>query len=291
MNYQVAADYKCKVGESPVWHSGENRLYWTDITTGRLFWYEPATRRSSQCYQGRMVGGLTIQANGSLLLFMDKGTVAVWRNGQIVDTVIDFLPAELEQRFNDVAADPEGRVFCGTMPLCGVEKRSGRLYRLDPDGSHRVLLEGVGISNGIGFSPDGSFLYYVDSLDDTVWRFAYDRLTGEITDRQTFLDFSAESGAPDGLTVDCNGDLWIAMAMGWSVAQYSPEAELLQRIDLPAKFVASVAFGGEDLTQLFVTTGLLDETEDSGEDAGALMVVEPGVTGLPEHRSRIGPQT
>ena len=283
----MVADYECQVGESPVWHSGKNRLYWSDILTGRLFWYEPATGRSSQCYEGRMVGGFTIQADGSLLLFMDKGTVAVWRNGEIVRTVIDSIPAELEQRFNDVAADPEGRVFCGTMPLDNVERRSGRLYRLDPDGSYRVLLEGVGISNGIGFSPDRKFLYYIDSLDDIVWLFAYDRATGELTDRQMFLEFSAENGSPDGLTIDRDGDLWIAMAMGGALVQYSPEAELVQRIELPAKFVASVAFGGVDLTQLFVTTGLTDKVEDSGEAAGTLMVMEPGVVGLPEYRSRI----
>ena len=283
----MVADYECQVGESPVWHSGENRLYWSDILTGRLFWYEPATGRSSQCYEGRMVGGFTIQADGSLLLFMDKGTVAVWRNGEIVRTVIDSIPAELEQRFNDVAADPEGRVFCGTMPLDNVERRSGRLYRLDPDGSYRVLLEGVGISNGIGFSPDRKFFYYIDSLDDIVWLFAYDRATGELTDRQMFLEFSAENGSPDGLTIDRDGDLWIAMAMGGALVQYSPEAELVRRIELPAKFVASVAFGGVDLTQLFVTTGLTDKVEDSGEAAGTLMVMEPGVVGLPEYRSRI----
>ena len=286
MDYQVVADYECEVGEGPVWHSGENRLYWTDILTGRLFWYEPATGGSSQCYDGRMIGGFTIQADGSLLLFMDKGTVAVWRDGEIVRTVIESIPAELEQRFNDVAADPEGRVFCGTIPLDDVERRSGRLYRLDLDGSYRVLLEGLGISNGIGFSPDREFFYYVDSLDDIVWRFAYDQVTGEISDRQTFLELSAESGSPDGLTVDRDGDLWIAVAMGWAVAQYSPQAELLQRVELPAKFVSSVAFGGMDLTQLFVTTGLTD-TGDSGEAAGTLMVMEPGVGGLPEYRSRI----
>ena len=286
MDYQVVADYECEVGEGPVWHSGENRLYWTDILTGRLFWYEPVTGGSSQCYDGRMVGGFTIQADGSLLLFMDKGTVAVWRDGEIVRTVIESIPAELEQRFNDVAADPEGRVFCGTIPLDDVERRSGRLYQLDPDGSYRVLLEGLGISNGIGFSPDREFFYYVDSLDDIVWRFAYDQITGEISDRQTFLELSAESGSPDGLTVDRDGDLWIAVAMGWAVAQYSPQAELVQCVELPAKFVSSVAFGGVDLTQLFVTTGLTD-TGDSGEAAGTLMVMEPGVVGLPEYRSRI----
>ena len=113
MPHQVAADFSCTVGEGPIWHPDQGRLYWTDIPEGRLFWYEPASGRSQLCYEGRIVGGFTLQADDSLLLFMDKGTVAVWDDGQIVQTIVDTIPAETEQRFNDVTADPEGRVFAG----------------------------------------------------------------------------------------------------------------------------------------------------------------------------------
>jgi len=262
-------------------------LYWTDILMGRLFWYNPLTSESRQCYDGRMVGGFTVQSDGSLLLFMDKGAVVVWRDGQIIRTVIDSIPTEFDQRFNDVAADPVGRVLCGTIPLSNVERRSGKLYQLDLDGTYRVLLDKIGISNGIAFSTDCKTMYYVDSLADTIWKFAYEQETGEISNQEEFLTFASESGSPDGMTVDRNGNLWIAVAMGWGIVQYDPDGKLLRRIELPAKFVSSLAFGGENLTQLFVTTGTDCEGEDRGEAAGSLMVVEPGVAGVSEFCSRI----
>src|ERR1700743_1846148 len=122
---ELIADYACEIGENPLWHSIEKRLYWCDIAAGRIFRYEPATGVHEQCYQGRTVGGFTIQADGSLLLFMDRGTIAIWREGDLVE-VVPEIPAERTSRFNDVIADPRGRVFCGTM---STDESRGRLYR------------------------------------------------------------------------------------------------------------------------------------------------------------------
>ncbi len=289
MTHQVVADFQCIVGEGPVWHSDHGKLYWTDILEGRLFWYESATGKSQPYYEGRIVGGFTVQDDDSLLLFMDKGTVAVCEDGQVVRTIVDTIPAEIEKRFNDVAADPEGRVFAGTMPFDNVEQRSGRLYRLDQDGSYAVVLEDVGVPNGMGFTSDGRSFYFIDSLDNVVWKFDYEQETGEIGNRRAFLEFDADvDGSADGMTLDSEGNLWIAMAMGWKVVQYGPDAELKRSIELPARFVSSVAFGSRDLSQLFVTTGRLPEDGDLGSAAGALISLEPGAVGLPEPRSRIG---
>ena len=288
MTHQVVADFSCTVGEGPVWHPDHGRLYWTDILAGRLFWYEPGSGKSQLCYEGRTVGGFTLQADNSLLLFMDKGTVAVWDDGQIVQTIVDTIPAEIEQRFNDVTADPEGRVFAGTMPFDNVEQRSGRLYRLDRDGSYTVVLEEVGVPNGMAFTFDRRFFFFIDSLDNVVWKFDYDQETGAISNRRAFIEFNSDEGNADGMTLDGEGNLWIAMAMGWRVVQYGPDARLKRSIELPARFVSSLAFGGQDLSQLFVTTGRLPEGEKLGSAAGTLIALRPGPTGVPELRSRIG---
>ena len=288
MTHQMVADFSCTVGEGPVWHPDHGRLYWTDILAGRLFWYEPGSGKSQLCYEGRTVGGFTLQADNSLLLFMDKGTVAVWDDGQIVQTIVDTIPAEIKQRFNDVTADPEGRVFAGTMPFDNVEQRSGRLYRLDRDGSYTVVLEEVGVPNGMAFTFDRRFFFFIDSLDNVVWKFDYDQETGAISNRRAFIEFNSDEGNADGMTLDGEGNLWIAMAMGWRVVQCGPDARLKRSIELPARFVSSLAFGGQDLSQLFVTTGRLPEGEKLGSAAGTLIALRPGPTGVPELRSRIG---
>ena len=288
MTHQVVANFNCTVGEGPVWHPDHGKLYWTDILEGRLYWYEPGSGKSKLCHEGRLVGGLTLQADHSLLLFMDKGTVVVWEDGEIVHPIIDTIPAELQRRFNDVTADPEGRVFAGTMPFDNVDQRSGRLYRLDRDASYTVVLEDVGIPNGMAFTSDGRSFFFIDSLDNVVWKFDYDRKTGRIQSRRAFIEFNSNDGIADGMTLDSEDNLWIAMAMGWKVVQYGPDARLKRTIELPARFVSSVAFGGQDLSQLFVTTGRLVEGEERGPAAGALIALRPGATGVPELRSRIG---
>ena len=130
MEPELIADYQCKVGEGPLWHPLEKRLYWTDIETGRMFRYDPASRKHEQFYSGEVVGGFTIQADGALLLFMARGAIALWRDGKL-SYVVKEIPEERKSRFNDVIADPAGRVFCGTM---STKERSGRLYRLNTDG-------------------------------------------------------------------------------------------------------------------------------------------------------------
>ncbi len=215
-------------------------------------------------------------------------TVAVCEGGQIVHTIVDTIPAELERRFNDVTVDPEGRVFAGTMPFDNLDQRSGRLYRLDRDASYTVVLEDVGIPNSMAFTSDGRSFFFIDSLDNVVWKFDYDRETGRTQNRRAFIEFNSDGGIADGMTLDSEDNLWIGMAMGWKVVQYGPDARLKRSIELPARFVTSVAFGGQDLSQLFVTTGTLVEKDERGSAAGALIALRPGATGVPELRSRIG---
>ena len=249
----------------------------------------PATGDHEQFYQGDVVGGFTIQEDGALLLFMEKGAVAVWRDGDLT-YVIAALPGEEENRFNDVFADPAGRVFCGTMPgdpERGPE-RLGTLYRLDPDGAMTPLLRHVGISNGMGLTPDRRGMYYTDSVDQSISIFDYDVDTGRISNRRVFVDTAAEEGLPDGMTVDADGHVWSARWGGSSLIRYTPDGEVEGRVRFPARNVSSVTFGGDDYGDIYVTTAGGHNKAEEGEAAGALFRVTPGIRGVPEFQSRIG---
>ncbi len=285
MEIKLIADTQNQIGENPLWHPGEKRLYWTDIPTGRLFRYDPATNETEQIYSGDPVGGFTFQAEGGLLLFMECGRIATWREGELT-TLIDEIPAERESRFNDVIADPQGRVFAGSMPT---STGGGRLYRLDRDLSLIPLVENVNISNGLGFTRDHKQLYYTESDARKIHIFDYDEATGEISNQRLWKDFSAEIGVPDGMTVDSEGCIWSARWDGGAVFRYAPNGEQLERIGIPARKVTSVAFGGDDLRDLYITTALNGGAKvDEGEGAGALFRLRVDVAGVTEFYSRVG---
>jgi D-xylonolactonase len=284
MELELIADYNCVCGENPLWHPLERRLYWLDIVNPRMFRYDPATAHHEQFYEGRTVGGFTIQADGSLLLFMDRGAVATWRNGKMT-TIIEEHPDEVESRFNDVFADTRGRVFCGAMPT---PTRKGRLYRLDTDGSIHKLLDGIGCSNGMAFTPDRKRMYYTDSDAYEIYLFDYDEETGNLSNQRVFARSYEWDGLPDGMTVDADGFVWSAHWDGYCLIRYSPWGEEVQRVMFPAKKVSSVIFGGDDYGDMYVTTAGGDHKDTDGPGAGALYRLRlPGVRGLPEYHSRI----
>ncbi len=283
MEPELICDYCCEIGENPLWHPFEKRLYWCDIATGRMFRFDPSSGKHEQFYQGEVIGGFTIQADGSLLLFMAKGAVKIWREGGVV-TVIDHIPDERETRFNDVIADPTGRVFCGMMPT---PDRLGRLYRLDPSGEIRLILEGIGCANGLAFSLDRKQLYFTDSRVRTVYRFDYDEQSGEINNQQVFATFPEQDGSPDGMTIDSEGYIWSALWDGAAIARLAPGGREERRIGIPARKASSLTFGGEDLSDIYVTSAGGNSKGSDGPAAGSLFRLTPGVRGVPEFFSRI----
>lgn len=286
MDIEMVADYHCVVGEGVIWHPDERRVYWLCIPSGRIFRYDPASDRHQQVYSGEPVGGITIQADGALLLFGARGAVQIWRDGALT-TVIDEIAADRDSRFNDVIADPAGRVFCGTM---AAESHPGRLYRLDPDGTLTVVLEDIQVPNGLGFTPDRRGLYFTDTMRKVISLFDYDAATGAVANQRTFArvpDDPAE-GLPDGMTVDGDGAVWSARWDGGCLVRYAPDGAETARIAFPARKVASAAFGGDDYRDLYVITAGADKRETDGVGAGALYRIRPGVAGVPEFRSRIG---
>jgi D-xylonolactonase len=279
------ADYACNTGENPTWHPDEERVLWTDIPAGRLFRYDPKTGEHEQFYEGRPVGGFTVQEDGSLLLFRDKGNVVIWRDGQET-TILEEIEDERETRFNDVMADPEGRVYCGTMPR---KDRLGRLYRLDPDGTLTLLLENIGCSNGMGFTPDLACMYYTDTGTREITLIDYDRGTGELFNGKLFHKTPEGNGEgfPDGMTVDVEGRVWSTRWDGSCMVCIDSNGREVKRIQFPVKKVSSVTFGGPELTDMYITTAGGHQKEQDGEHAGALFHLNLGVKGVPEFRSRV----
>ncbi len=283
MQLECIADYACQTGEGPLWHPLEKCLYWLDIPTGRLFRYNPASDTHEQCWQDEPIGGFTIQANGDLLLFMARGAIRVWREG-FVKTIVAEIPAERQSRFNDVIADPRGRVFCGTMSS---PQKSGCLYRLDTDGSLHTILENVGCPNGMGFSTDRRRMYFTDSQARTIYLFDYDENTGQLSNQRLFAQTLPEEGVPDGMTVDAEDYIWSARWDGGCVVRYNPTGQIVQKIDFPAKKVSSVTFGGDDYRDLYVTTAGGQNKAEEGFGAGCLWRVRKAGQGRPEFFSRI----
>ena len=284
MQPELIADTSCHTGENPLWHPLERRVYWTDIPRGRLYRYDPATGSHEECYRGEPVGGFTVQTDGALLLFMARGAIATWREGRL-DYLLRELPDERESRFNDVIADPAGRVFCGTM---STPTRPGRLYRLDTDGSLHLVLEGIGCSNGMAFTPDRRHFYHTDSTPQRITLFDYNEATGGLSGARVWLHSPDVPGVPDGMTVDAEGYVWSTRWGGSTLHRYTPDGVEVQRVTFPVKNVSSVTFGGDDLSDLYITTALAGRTRaEEGSGAGALFRLRPGVRGVPEFFSRV----
>ncbi|MHC4445117.1 MAG: SMP-30/gluconolactonase/LRE family protein [Planctomycetota bacterium] len=250
-NYQLepVANYHCKTGENPLWDHKQQILYWTDIPNGRLFKYHAPTSQHQQIYTGEPVGGFTLQTDGSLLLFQVNKFSRFSPDGRLQTLVADIDPDMA--RFNDVIADPEGRVYAGTI---GRNKESGGVYRVDLDGTVTNLFKGTGCSNGMGFSPDLKHFYWTCSTTRRIFRFNYHQDSGELTDRKIIITVGKNEGVPDGLTVDTEGNLWSARWDGYAIYKYSPTGELLLKIKFPVAKVSSLTFGGPNLDQLYVTT-------------------------------------
>jgi sugar lactone lactonase YvrE len=190
-------------------------------------------------------------------------------------------PDRITNRFNDGKLDRAGRFWAGTMDN-DEAAASGALYRLDPDGSWARIDDGYKVTNGPAFSPDGRLMYHNDSARQVTYVLDLDE-AGNASNRRVHLEFGEGDGYPDGMTVDSEGCLWIAFWDGWSVRRFSPEGELIDRIEVPVARPTSCTFGGPALDQLFISSasiGLSDEERGMQPNAGGLFMVVPGVTGI-----------
>ncbi|NQU80926.1 MAG: SMP-30/gluconolactonase/LRE family protein [Bacteroidetes bacterium] len=283
MKPEIVLDIKSEVGECPLWHSLEKKLYWIDILRGIVYRYDPKAGIVEEAYRGDVIGGYTIQEDGSLLLFMEEGAIKLWKNNKLV-TLIEEVPELKGTRFNDVIADPAGRVFCGTMP----DKRGeAYLYRLDIDGTLTLIFNGVGLSNGMGFTPDKKKMYFTDSKKGEIYVFDYNVGDGSLSNQKLFLKVKEKGIEPDGLTVDAEGYVWSARWDGSCIKRFAPDGREDIKVFFPAKKITCMTFAGEDYQDMYVTSAIGDKMQEEGEKAGALFRLKLGIQGLPEHLSRI----
>jgi sugar lactone lactonase YvrE len=277
---EVALPARAVLGEGPTWDDRAGVLVWVDILGRRVHTYSPATGADTVIETPQHVGAAKPRAGGGLVLNLRDG-VALLDEAGAFSWLVEW-PVE-GRRGNDAAVDSAGRLWAGTMAY-DVTPGGGRLNRVEPDGSFTTVLDDVTISNGTGWSPDGSLMYYIDTPLRRIDVFDVDRDSGEISGRRVFA--AVTRGQPDGLTVDADGCVWVALWDGGGVHRYTPDGELDRVIDLPASLTTACAFGGPDLTDLYVTTaseGLSAGALAAQPDAGALFVVPGAGVGLPTH--------
>lgn len=282
----VVVDLPCDTGEGPLWDDRTETLTWNDIPAGTLYRYDPQSGENQVEHQHNgAIGGHVLQDDGGLLLFCEDGQILNWANGR-TESIIDSIAPLAGSRFNDVIADPTGSIYCGTMPLAG---GSAKLYRLHTNGEIEEIWDDLGLGNGMGFSPDETTFYHSDSNKRVVYKAEFDRETGTIVNRSVLITLMDESAVPDGMTVDADGNIWLAVWNGSCLLKFNADGQPLGRLPLPVKKISSINFGGAGFTSAYVTTaGGTNRDGDDGPLAGSLFRIEiPGVCGKPDYTSRI----
>lgn len=280
---KLVIDSKSDLGEGAIWNYKTGELMWINITGKILNIYNPAFENNRELFTGQMIGTVVPTESGDVLVALQNGIYQLdTRTGtkKLLINPEENLP---DNRFNDGKCDPAGRFWAGTMSTVD-EKEAGALYRLDADTSIHKMIENVSISNGIVWSLDFKKMYYIDTATQKIMAYDYNNETGDISNPKIAVEVPEEMGSPDGMTIDAEGNVWVALWGGSAVACWNPESgKLKQTIEVPAKNVTSCAFGGSDLETLYITTARTstsDEELAKFPNAGGLFKTNPGVKGV-----------
>lgn len=277
-----------ELGEGPVWSPRDNALYWIDVYAPAVHRWQPDDDQVRSWPVSGLIGSLAVRASGGLLVSLVHGIHALDLDTGAVTLVVDPEVDHPQNRYNDATVDPSGRLWVGSMRLdeAGTD---ASLYVIHSDRSWERKVFDVGLSNGIGFSPDQTVMYYTDSLAREIWAFDFDAESAAISNRRVFA--ADAHCSPDGLTIDAEGYVWSAKWNGWRVVRYAPDGRVDRVVELPVQCPTSVAFGGAGLGQLFITSarrGLRASALERGPLAGRLLVLdEPGVTGQAEAEAQV----
>jgi sugar lactone lactonase YvrE len=279
---ELMIDAQAELGEGPHWDAESNQLYWVDIMGRKLRIYDQIIKSEEVRSFDLMISAVIPTAEGELLLAMEDGVYLTQTDGTPV--LLTSIEADLPRnRTNDAKCDRHGRLWLGTMSMDN-EPKAGGLYVLEPGGTCRQVLSGIGISNGLAWDYARSRMYYIDTPTGQVDVFDYDEDSGNIDNRRIAFRIPATEGSPDGMTIDGEGMLWVAHWGGGCVSRWNPDTgEQIGRIRVPAPLVTSCTFGGSDLTELYITTaktGMNEEELRRYPHAGGLFMAKPGVSGL-----------
>ncbi|WP_010139654.1 SMP-30/gluconolactonase/LRE family protein [Oceanicola sp. S124] len=273
------------VGEGPVWDARHDRLLWVDIAAPATHRYDPAQGQGGDIMRpaSRLVSGVLPATDGSLLAVTQNGIELLDPETGRLSPVYDPEAHLPSNRFNDAKTDRRGRIWAGSMSL-DASMPSGSLYCFDTLGAARAVDGGFQVSNGLGWSADDKTFYFNDSGLGTVFAYDFDIEAGKISNRRVFLQFDPKDGKPDGMTVDAEGTVWIALWDGWRVAGYRPDGTLLREIDMPVPRPTSCCFGGPDLKTLYITTASIRLPAAVLEEAplsGGIFAIDMEVPGQP----------
>jgi sugar lactone lactonase YvrE len=281
MTPDLVFDARVQLGEGPVWDDRRARLLFVDIMRGHVHEFDPATKTDRILDVGEPVGAVAPATRGDWIVATQTGFSRLDPETGVTSPIASVEADQPETRMNDGCVDSRGRFWAGTMGMGGLRER-GALYRLDPDGSVTRMLAGVSISNGIDWSPDDRVMYYVDTPTGRVECFDFDADDGAIRNRRAWVDVPTKLGWPDGLIVDADGYVWLALWEGGAVHRYAPDGRLQQVVRFPVTLTTKPAFGGPDLDDMYVTSAWieLDESARAREPlAGAVFRLRSGVRG------------
>jgi sugar lactone lactonase YvrE len=281
---QLLLDSQAALGEGPAWDSARKRLYWVDIYAGHLHIYDPKTNLDEKIEVEAPLGCAAPARSGNLILGL-RHDIASLNLDTVKLTVLASPEAHLPgNRFNDGKCAPDGRFLAGTMDDSETET-CGALYSYSSDGVLKTLVSGVRISNGLAWSRDYKTMYYIDTPTFNVMAYDYDLASGEIGNPRVAVSIPPRLGFPDGMTSDTQGRLWIAMWGGAAVTVWNPaNGQLLENIPIPAKNVTACVFGGENGSDLFITSarkGLTPADLAEYPLTGGLFRLQTDVEGMP----------
>ncbi|NNB55891.1 glucurono-1,5-lactonase [Pseudomonas fragi] len=292
MTAELILDARNATGESPVWSTTEQALYWVDIPAKRLHRWSPADGKEQSWQASQMLACIAQTGNGNWIAAMENGLFAITPHAdgsldsRLLASVTHALPG---MRFNDGRCDRQGRFWAGSMLMdMAAGAPVGAMYRYSAGQTEPLTpqLQGFIVPNGLAFSPDGNTLYLSDSHPDVqkIWAFDYDTDSGTPHNRRLFVDMSKHPGRPDGAAVDAEGCYWICGNDAGLIHRFTPEGKLDRSLAVPVKKPAMCAFGGADLDTLFVTS--IRPAGDLTDQplAGGVFALRPGVKGLPEPR-------
>jgi sugar lactone lactonase YvrE len=289
---ELVLDARAELAEGPVWDGVRQVLWWVDINAGRVHRFDPAAGSDRFVEVGVPVGCVTLAADGTLAVAASEALLRFDPETGAMETVATFDPGPVPSRCNDGKCDPLGRFWVGRLALDRT-RGAGTLSRLR--GSRFTSVVGdLTIPNGLDWSVDGKRMYFVESVERTIWAFDYDLATGTLGDRRPFARLPVaglpESAVPDGLAVDADDCVWVAAWGGGCVLRLAPDGKPISRIDVPVARVSSCSFGGDDLTELFITTSWEDAAPDeraAQPTAGGIYRARPGVHGRPARPLRM----